>query len=135
MKDAEVEVSAVEIEVNVAENEVNNDLAIVPTQSFTLVGKSKEVYYSKEVSLRRIEVERRCLKAKMRMFEDDNDEQIKKWFGDEDDEHHDDKDDKGNDDDDQDGAGGVLIVKPSGTSLVDDYLNDEQNEERDEAQQ
>ncbi|MFS7888746.1 hypothetical protein Hanom_Chr00s000002g01598711 [Helianthus anomalus] len=103
MKDAEVEVKATEIEVNATENEVNNDLAIVPSLLFTVVGKPKDVVYSKE-----------------------------------DEDHQDDKDDKDNKDDkgndDEDGAGGASNVKSSGTSNVEDFLNDEQNEERDEAQ-
>ncbi|KAJ0788698.1 hypothetical protein HanPI659440_Chr05g0194881 [Helianthus annuus] len=57
MKDAEVEVDATDIEYN---------LAIFPLPSFILVGKSKEVVYSEEVSLRRIEVERRRLNAKLK---------------------------------------------------------------------
>ncbi|MFS8021209.1 hypothetical protein Hanom_Chr16g01424771 [Helianthus anomalus] len=123
-----------EIEVNVAENEVNNDLAIVPIPSFILVGKSKEVVYSEEVSLRIIEVEHRRLKGKLKKFEVDDDEELNEWFGeDDDDDHYDDKDDNGNDDD-QDGASGALNVKSSRMSQVDDFLNDEQNEERDEDQ-
>ncbi|XP_022040587.1 transcription initiation factor TFIID subunit 11-like [Helianthus annuus] len=84
--------------------------------------------------------------AKLKKFEiDDDDEELNEWFGDDDDEDHqddkdenddkgdkDDKDDKGNDD--EDGAGGASNVKSTGTRQVEDFLNDEQNMERDEAQ-
>ncbi|MFS7962807.1 hypothetical protein Hanom_Chr08g00730831 [Helianthus anomalus] len=116
------------------------DAEVEIIQSFILVDKSKEVVYSKEISLRRIEVEHRRLRAMLKKFEvDDDDKELNEWFGDDDDQQDDknDKDDKGDDkgnDDDQDGIGGFLIVKPSGSSQVEDFLNDEQNEELDEAQ-
>ncbi|XP_022032572.1 glutamic acid-rich protein-like [Helianthus annuus] len=133
MKDTEVEVEA-DIEVN---------LAIIP------VGEVKDVIHSEEASLRRIEVERRCLKEKLNKYKvDDDDEELKEMFGDEDedDDAKDDKDDKYDkddneitehschNDDDQDGASGLLITKPSGPTTIKDFLNDELNEQREEDQ-
>ncbi|MFS7961522.1 hypothetical protein Hanom_Chr08g00716131 [Helianthus anomalus] len=98
-------------------------------QLFTMVGEPKTVFYTKEDNLRKIEVERRRLKAKQRKYEivdeDDYDEELKEWFGDDDDDYHDGKDDDKDDNDDQGGTGGALIVKPPGANQVDDYLNDE----------
>ncbi|KAJ0765543.1 putative transcription factor BREVIS RADIX domain-containing protein [Helianthus annuus] len=46
------------------EDEANDDNALVLAQQFVLVGKAKSVSYSREDNARRIEVERRRLKAK-----------------------------------------------------------------------
>ncbi|XP_021975040.1 calponin homology domain-containing protein DDB_G0272472-like [Helianthus annuus] len=112
MKDAEVEA---DIELN---------LAIIP------VGEVKDVVHSEFDSLRRIEVERLRLKAKMNKYKvDDDDEELKEMFGDED-EVDDDKDDKDNkddkyekgDDDDHNGATeeeGELVENWTRESMLD----------------
>ncbi|MFS7917710.1 hypothetical protein Hanom_Chr03g00192371 [Helianthus anomalus] len=109
-----------DVEVSVAEVEVNEENALVVAQYFILVGDLKTVYYSREDNARRIEVERRRLKAKeakkAKVVEivdeekDDEDDDLK----DIDDFHESDDDKDDDDDDDQDGNGGAPIVRQPG---------------------
>ncbi|XP_022030470.1 protein ecdysoneless homolog [Helianthus annuus] len=85
---------------------------------------------------RRIEVERRRLKAK-EAKKAKAVEIVDKEKDDEDEEDDDLKDIDNfheSDDDDQDGNGGALIVRQPGADQVDDYFNDEQNEEKEDVQ-
>ncbi|MFS8033746.1 hypothetical protein Hanom_Chr17g01573211 [Helianthus anomalus] len=76
------------IEVNVVEDDVNNEFALVPAQLFT-----------------------------MSEDDDDDDEELKEWFGDDDDDddHH---DDKGNDDDQGGTGGVLIGESTSGSKHV-----------------
>ncbi|XP_022014914.1 pheromone-processing carboxypeptidase KEX1-like [Helianthus annuus] len=132
--------NAADVEVNVAEVEVNEENSLVPSQLFVLVGELKSVYYSREVNVRRIEIERRRLKAK-EAKKAQVDEKVDEEKDDEDEEDDDMKDiddfyesddDKG-DDNDQGGNGGALIVRPPGGNRVNDYLDDTLNGEREES--
>ncbi|KAF5821008.1 hypothetical protein HanRHA438_Chr01g0009001 [Helianthus annuus] len=104
----DADVNAADVEVNVAEVEVNEENALVPPQFFVLVGELKNVSYNREDNARRIEVERRRLKAK-EAKKAQVDEKVDEEIDDEDEEDDDIKyiddfhgsDDDKDDDDDQ----------------------------------
>ncbi|XP_021996785.1 glutamic acid-rich protein-like [Helianthus annuus] len=137
----DVETNVADVEVNIAEVEVNEENDPVPAKYFILVGELKSVYYSREENIRRIEIERRRLKAK-EAKKAQVDEKVDKEKDDEDEEDDDMKDiddfhesdDEKGDDDDRRGNGGALIVRPPSANKVDDYLDDTLNEEREEEQ-
>ncbi|MFS7966640.1 hypothetical protein Hanom_Chr09g00776161 [Helianthus anomalus] len=120
--------------------EVNVENALVLAQHFILVGEVKRVSYSREDNARRIEVERRRLKAKQAKKtqtvekvdeenddEDEEDDDLKDI-----DNYHRSSDDDNGDDDDQGGNGGALVVRSTTDQQNLDFLDDTQNEEQEE---
>ncbi|MFS7913332.1 hypothetical protein Hanom_Chr02g00140611 [Helianthus anomalus] len=109
-----------------------DDVVLVISQ-FNLVGTLVTVQYSKEETSRRIEVEHHMMKSKKYDKKDDEEdgeeEDSDDVFQDIDDYHFSGDD---NDDDGQGGNGGALIVRPSGSHEVVDYLDDSQNEQHED---
>ncbi|KAJ0940170.1 hypothetical protein HanRHA438_Chr02g0080381 [Helianthus annuus] len=109
-----------------------NDVVLFISQ-FNLVGTPVTVQYSKEETSRRIEVEHRRMKSKKDDKKDDEEDDEEEYsddvFQDIDDYHYSGDD---NNDDGQGGNGGALIVRPSGSHEVVDYVDDSQNEQHDD---
>ncbi|KAM0008060.1 hypothetical protein Hdeb2414_s0123g00804061 [Helianthus debilis subsp. tardiflorus] len=117
--------------------EVNTETTIVLAQWFVLVGEAVDVPYSRDERRRRDELKRRKEKKDDKEDgveeEEDEEQNTDELFKDiEDYRESNDNDDDDDDDDDQGGNSGAMVVSHTSDHQELDFIDDTQNEEREE---